>query len=109
MRGACAGCARRCFADLMRDPQAAAIKAELKWLAAELALARDLDVLTKRIAAAAKQQRAWRPDFLSLSRELGEKREAALAWAQETVTSTRFRALTLETAVWLEIGQWANP
>ena len=97
------------FADLLRDRQAATIKAELKWLAAELAPARDLDVLTKRVAAAARQQHARRRDFLSLSRELGEKREAALARAQEAVTSTRFRALTLETAAWLEIGQWTNP
>ena len=96
------------FADLLRDPQAAAMKAELKWLAAELAPARDLDVLIKRMAVVARRQRTRRPDFLSLSRELGEKREAAFARAQEAVTSNRFRALTLETAAWLEIGQWTN-
>src|SRR5262249_52861077 len=96
------------FADLLRDPPAVGMKAELKSLAAELPRARDLDVLTKRMAVVARRQRTRRPDFLSLSRELGEKREAAFARAQEAVTSNRFRALTLETAAWLEIGQWTN-
>jgi inorganic triphosphatase YgiF len=97
------------FADLLHDPQTAAIKAELKWLAAELAPARDLEVLTKRVATAAKKQHARWHGVPSLSRELVEKREAALTRAQEAVTSARFRTLTLETAAWLEIGQWTNP
>jgi triphosphatase len=45
----------------------------------------------------------------SLTQELTEKREAALARAQNAVTSTRFRTLSLEIAAWLEIGQWTKP
>jgi triphosphatase len=63
------------FGDLLQDPQSAAIKSELKWLAGELAPARDLDVLTKRVATAAKKQHARWHGVPSLSRELAEKRE----------------------------------
>ena len=97
------------FADLLPDPQSAAIKSELKWLGAELAPARDLDVLTKRVATAVKKQPARWQGVPSLSRELAEKRETAFTRAQNAVTSARFRALTLETAAWLEIGAWTNP
>ena len=95
------------FGGLLQDPQSAAIKSELKWLTGELAPARDLDVLTKRVAIAVKKQHARWQGVPSLSRELAEKREAALTRAQNAVTSARFRALTLETAAWLEVGQWA--
>jgi triphosphatase len=96
------------FGDLLQDPQSAAIKSELKWLAGELAPARDLDVLTKRVATAAKKQQARWHGVPSLSRELAEKREAALTRAQNAVASARFRALTLETAAWLEVGRWTT-
>ena len=39
------------FGGILSDPQTAAIKAELKWLAGELAPARELDVLMKRVLA----------------------------------------------------------
>jgi hypothetical protein len=45
----------------------------------------------------------------SLSRELAEKRDAALTRAQDSVKSDRFRALTLDTAAWLQAGLWTNP
>ena len=47
------------FCRLLRDPQAAAIKSELKWLAAELGPARELEVLVNRVIAPIKKQRAW--------------------------------------------------
>src|SRR5882757_5299571 len=39
------------FADLLQDAQTAAIKGELKWLTQELAPARELEVLIKRVVA----------------------------------------------------------
>src|SRR5262249_61642113 len=67
------------FGELLQDPQSAAIKSELKWLAAELAPARDLDVLTKRVATGVKKQHERWQGVPSLLRELAEEREAALA------------------------------
>ena len=97
------------FAGILRDPQTAAIKTELKWLASELASARELDVLMERVVAPVKQRRARWNGVRSLSHELADKREAALERAQNAVKSARYRALTLEIAAWLETGEWTNP
>jgi len=97
------------FAGILRDLQTAAIKTELKWLAGELAPARQLDVLMKRVVAPVKQRHARWDGVPSLSHELAEKREAALARAQNAVRSARYRALTLEIAAWLETGEWTDP
>jgi CHAD domain-containing protein len=45
----------------------------------------------------------------SLSRELAERRDAAVTRAQEAVKSARFRALTIDLAAWLETGLWCHP
>jgi triphosphatase len=97
------------FSDLLRDPQTATIKSELKWLAAELAPARELDVLMNRVITPVKRRNTRWEGIPSLTQELTEKREAALARAQNAVTSARFRTLSLEIAAWLEIGQWTKP
>ena len=97
------------FAVLLRDPQTAAIKAELKWLAGELGPARELEVLVNRVAAPVKSQRRRWAGMPSLSHELAERRDAALTRAQDAVKSDRFRALTLDTAAWLLGGLWTNP
>ena len=97
------------FAVLLRDPQTAAIKAELKWLAGELGPARELEVLVTRVVAPMKgRQRRW-GGMPSLSRELAERRDAALTRGQNAVLSARFRALMLEVAAWLQVGRWMTP
>ena len=97
------------FAALLHDPQTAALKNELKWLAGELGPARELEVLVNRVVAPMKRQRRrWR-GMPSLSHEFAERRDAALSRAQMAVQSARFRALTLEVAAWLEAGSWTNP
>jgi triphosphatase len=97
------------FGGILGDPQTAAIKAELKWLAGELAPARELDVLMKRVLAPVKKRHARWDGVPSLSRDFAERHEAALARAQNAVKSARFRALTLEVAAWLEAGEWTKP
>jgi triphosphatase len=97
------------FAVLLRDAQSEAIKTELKWLAGELGPARELEVLINRVVAPVKRRRRrWR-GMPSLSQELAERRDAALARAQDAVQSARFRALTIDIAAWLQAGQWTNP
>jgi triphosphatase len=97
------------LATLLRDPQTAAIKTELKWLAQELTPARELEVLMQKVVAPLKRRHAQWDGFPLLSRELANKREAALAQAQAAITSMRFRTLTLEVAAWLETGDWTEP
>jgi inorganic triphosphatase YgiF len=97
------------FSVLLPDPQTEAIKAELKWLAGELGPARELEVLVSRVVTPVKQQRRHWRGMPSLSRELAERRDAALGRAQEAVQSARFRTLTLDVATWLEAGRWMAP
>ena len=97
------------FADILPDPQTAAIKTGLRWLQGELGPAREFEVLMKCVVAPVKRRRARWDGVPSLSQELAEKREAALARAQDAVKSARFRALTLDIAAWLEVGDWTKP
>ena len=97
------------FSDLLRDPQTAAIKSELKWLAAELGPARELEVLVNRVIAPIKKQRVPWKGVPSLGQQITKKRKAAVTRAKNTVNSARFRALTLELAAWLQAGQWTMP
>ena len=89
------------FSDLLCDPQTAAIKSELKWLAAELGPARELEVLVNRVVAPIKKQRVPWEGVPSLGRQITKKRKAAVTRAKNAVKSARFRALTLELAAWL--------
>jgi len=97
------------FAALLRDSQTRAIKGELKWLAGQLGPARELDVLLGRVIQPMKKRHVRWEGFPAISREVARRREAALSSAQAAIRSTRFHALTLELAAWLETGQWTNP
>jgi CHAD domain-containing protein len=95
---------------LLHDPQSAAIKKELVWLAGELGPAREFDVLIERVIMPARKRasRRW-SGIPGLVRALLEQRGQALAKAQKSVGSIRFRKLTLEIGAWLEAGQWTHP
>ena len=97
------------FAALLHDPESAAIKKQLKWLVGELGPAREFDVLIGRVVTPAKKRasRRW-SGIPGLVRALLEQREQALAKAQKSVTSARFRKLTLELEAWLEGGHWMH-
>ena len=97
------------FAGLLRDPQTAAVKTELKWLASELGPAREFEVLVNRVIAPIKKNSARRDRVPSLSREIIKKRQTALTRAKYAVQSARFGALTLDIAAWLEAGRWTAP
>src|SRR5215813_2465101 len=97
------------FAGLLRDPQTAGIKAELKWLTGELGPAREFEVLVNRVVAPIKRQRTNRDGVRSFIDELARKRGAAVTRAQNAVQSKRFGVLTLDIAAWLQAGHWITP
>ena len=97
------------FSVLLRDPQTTTIKSQLQWLTGELGPARELEVLVSRVIAPMKRQRRHWRGMPSLSRELAERRDAALTRAQDAVQSARFRRLSLDVAAWLQVGQWMTP
>ena len=97
------------FSEFLRDPQTAAMKTELKWLAAELGPARELEVLVNRVIAPIKKQRVPWKGVPSLGQQITKKRKAAATRAKNAVRSARFRTLTLELAAWVQAGQWTTP
>jgi triphosphatase len=97
------------FAVILPDAQSEGIKTQLKWLTRELGPARELEVLFNRVVAPMKRRgRRWH-GMPSLSQELAERRNVALARAQDAVQSARFRALTIDIAAWLQAGLWTDP
>ena len=97
------------FGDLVNDSQTATVKGELKWLVGELAPARELEVLMSHVIDQTNTRGAFRDGVPMLSKEFAAEHAAALARAQNAVASARFRALTFETAAWLEAGPWKQP
>ena len=74
------------FSDMLTDPQTEALENEFKWITGELGPAREFEVLLKHVAGAAADS------------------------ARAAVESLRFRDLALDTAAWIEAGDWTrNP
>jgi CHAD domain-containing protein len=98
------------FSDMLTDPQTEALKSELKWITGELGPAREFEVLLKHVAGPVADCERDGPGTALISRELRLKREDALARARTAVESLRFRDLALDTAAWIETGDWTrNP
>src|SRR5262249_53070112 len=98
------------FSDMLTDPQTEALKSELKWITGELGPAREFEVLLKHVARPVADCERDGPGTALVSRELRRKREDALARARTAVESLRFRDLALDTAAWIETGDWTrNP
>src|SRR6202007_1105332 len=97
------------FSDILAGGQTQAVKRELKWLTRELAPARELEVLVKRVIAPAKQRRIKGKGLARIAQDIGRQHAQALERAQEAIESARFRRLLIEPAAWLETGQWLKP
>jgi inorganic triphosphatase YgiF len=98
------------FSDMLVDPQTGALKRELKWITGELGPAREFEVLLKNVARPIGKRDGDKLGASSISRELQQKRKNALARARVAVESSRFCDLALDTAAWIEAGDWTrNP
>jgi len=98
------------FSDMLTNPQTEALENEFKWITGELGPAREYEVLLKHVARSVTDRRRDGPGTALVSRELRQKREDALARARTAVESLRFRDLALDTAAWIETGDWTgNP
>ncbi|WP_260600242.1 CHAD domain-containing protein [Sphingomonas endolithica] len=84
------------FKGVVRDERYDNIRAELRWIAAELGQARNLDVLLERVSGkeAAKPLRA--------------ARKKAYAAVQTALASDRLRALMLDVSEWTAMGPWSS-
>jgi inorganic triphosphatase YgiF len=99
------------FRSLADDEAALRVRAELKWLAGALGPARDLDVFIAEVwrPAATTSPPVGSDDGQALAafgQALIDAQVEAYARAMAALDSARYRALTLETAAWLEAGSW---
>lgn len=95
------------FKPVVEGPQTDALKTELKWLTDELGPARELDVLIARRVEPARET-APAEATGELAEELGAERDTAFAKAARAVDSERYRALGLDTALWILDGAWSR-
>jgi triphosphatase len=96
------------FSEMLAGPQTDAMKAELKWITGELGPARELDVFVQCVVRPVAEGKPRRAGMAVLSKELRKKREGAFARAQAAIQTTRFRALVLAAAEWIESGDWTR-
>lgn len=93
------------FRPITDDPAARALGEDLRWLAGELAPARDLDVFIADV---------WRPasgggdDVAAFGRALLAAQASAYLRAEAALEGARLRHLLLEVAAWLQSGSWTT-
>jgi triphosphatase len=97
------------FGDILERRETAPLKRELKWLTQELAPARQLEVLVRRVVDPLKRRRVRTNGISSIARDIERQRADALDRAQAAVDSVRFRRLGIEIAAFIETGQWMTP
>src|SRR5262245_24377322 len=96
------------FSDMLADAQTETLKSELKWIATELGPARELDIFFKQVVKPVVDGKPNGAGVAILSRDLRQRREEAIIRAHAAVDSARFRNLVLDTAAWIEAGDWIN-
>jgi triphosphatase len=96
------------FADMLLDPQTDKMKTQFKWITQELGPARELDVFIKRVVRPVTDGKPNGPGAAVLAKDLQQRREEAFAHAGAAIESTRFRDLVLDTACWIEAGEWTR-
>lgn len=96
------------FKKIVADERSEAIRADLRWAANQLGLARDLDVFIARVIEPALardgESRPSREILAAYQRRRDEAYEAAL----QAVDSARFQRIVLATAAWIEAGLWLS-
>ena len=83
------------FKSVVEDDRYEPLRTELRWIAAELGKARNLDVLLERVT----------------NREAGPlkaARKQAYAAVEAALASTRMRALMIDLSEWTTVGTWAT-
>lgn len=96
------------FSELIADDKSARIKSELRRCTRQFGPARDLDVLVAEVLAPLRQHSPGEPGVARLCRDIEQRRAKAHRKASASVRSSRFRALILDAAEWIEAGKWTT-
>ena len=95
------------FSEVVTDDRVNTIKSELRWLARECGPARDLDTFILEVLNPLRKLNANEPGLVSIRKMFARKRLKSYRQASDAVQSTRFRALVLDVAEWIEVGPWS--
>lgn len=90
------------FKDVLDDAESDGIRAALRSVSHELGAVRDLDVLVERL------RKAEDPDQAGVLAEAEERRQAAYRDMLALLDSPRFRRTMLQSAAWIEAGDWTR-
>jgi inorganic triphosphatase YgiF len=97
------------FRDVLAGPGLARVRAETKWLAKSLDEARDVDVFIQSTFHPAEQAAGdGDPALEALGSRLRHTQADAYERAVAAIDSRRFADLLLETAAWVEVGDWTR-
>ena len=101
--------AMKLFEPVVADDAYARLVTELKWLAGELDLGRDTDVLIEETFRPAAQALHDQTGMAGLGERLLKARTKAYDRVVKTLGQPRHLNLMLEVAAWIECGRWADP
>ena len=96
------------FGDMLADRQTDEMKHKFKWIIGELGPAREIDVFINHVLTPVARNKPDGAGMAVLTKDLQQKREQAFARARAALASSRFRSLMIETAAWIETGDWTS-
>jgi inorganic triphosphatase YgiF len=100
--------ALRLFGPLLPRPQVTALNGELRWLAWELAPARDLDVFVDELIGPLARSHQDDPALKTLRDEAVALRDEARQRVREALDSPRYTRLVLNLGHWLARAAWTD-
>lgn len=101
--------AMKLFEPVVSDEAFVRLTAELKWLAGELDLGRDTDVLIEETFRPAARHLHQQAGMSGLGERLLKGRTKAYDRVIEMLAQPRHLNLVLDTAAWIDCGRWADP
>ncbi len=96
------------FGDMLVDRQTQGMKAQFRWISGELGPAREFDVFIRRVLIPVAHDKPDGRGVAVLTEELQQEREEAFDRAHAAIESERFRGLMIDTAAWIEAGDWSR-
>ncbi|HEY4029638.1 MAG TPA: CHAD domain-containing protein [Caulobacteraceae bacterium] len=101
--------AMKLFEPVVADEAHARLTGELKWLAGELDLGRDTDVLIEETFRPAARRLHQQTGMSGLGERLLKARTKAYDRVIEVLAQPRHLNLVLDMAAWIDCGRWADP
>ena len=101
--------AMQLFEPVVADDGFVRLTEELKWLAGELDLGRDTDVLIEETFRPAARRLHQQAGMSGLGERLLKSRTKASDRVIEMLAQPRHLNLVLDTAAWIDCGHWADP